>query len=193
MNIFIVDSIPLLHMASTRLVRSLVLSAKIESGSWAMLEQEIHTQGAPEIILLNTHTVRNGEQLQALREQCPKALLVLFASATRGQSSLGIDGADLYLDGHQRPEQCFYKLHKLVTTRFPDLAGALRSRPQALTERQLQLIVAIASGCTNQGIADLFQISPHTVKVHLWRLFKKFGVKTRLQLIKAAHDNGMLI
>ena len=193
MNIFIVDSVPLLHMACTRLVRSLVQSASIQSGSWAMLEQAIHLQGPPDIIMLNTPTIRNGEQLYALRDQCPKSLLILFASTTRGQSSLRVDGADLYLDGHQRPEQCFHKLHKLVTMRFPELASALRSRPQALTERQLQLVVAIASGCTNQGIAELFQISPHTVKVHLWRLFKKFGVKTRLQLIKAAHDSGMLI
>ena len=49
-----------------------------------------------------------------------------------------------------------------------------------LTKRQKQIMVFLDRGMTNDEIACELTISPHTVKVHMWRLFQKLGVKNRL-------------
>jgi len=45
---------------------------------------------------------------------------------------------------------------------------------------------------SNRDIAETLQISEHTVKVHLWRLFKRFNVKSRSQATHLARTHGLL-
>ena len=48
-------------------------------------------------------------------------------------------------------------------------------------------------GLSNRDIAETLGISEHTVKVHLWRLFKRIGVNSRTQMLHYARVNGLLI
>jgi DNA-binding NarL/FixJ family response regulator len=50
-----------------------------------------------------------------------------------------------------------------------------------LTERQIEILAMIAIGSTNEEIADRLCISPHTVKTHLYKIFKKINVPNRVQ------------
>ena len=61
-----------------------------------------------------------------------------------------------------------------------------------LSKRQAQLIVMLDRGLSNREIADELGISEHTVKVHLWRLFRRLGVKSRTQTIHYARTHGLL-
>lgn len=54
-----------------------------------------------------------------------------------------------------------------------------------LTRRQLQLLQLIEAGQGNRDIAEQLQISEHTVKVHMWRMFKKLGVGSRTGALAA--------
>jgi DNA-binding NarL/FixJ family response regulator len=47
-------------------------------------------------------------------------------------------------------------------------------------------------GMSNRDIATELDISEHTVKVHLWRLFRRLGVKSRTQTIHYARMHGLL-
>jgi DNA-binding NarL/FixJ family response regulator len=81
----------------------------------------------------------------------------------------------------------------------PDLGKALRNLQSAngdesddgkfgLTARELQIVAAILSGCTNKDIADRLALSPQTVKHHLANIFDKLGVSSRLELaLHAVH------
>ena len=51
---------------------------------------------------------------------------------------------------------------------------------------------ARANGMSNRDIATDLEISEHTVKVHLWRLFRRLGVKSRTQALHYARTNGLL-
>lgn len=53
-----------------------------------------------------------------------------------------------------------------------------------LTHREKQILQCIENGATNSEIAQLLFISEHTVKSHLYNLYKKIGVKNRIEAIK---------
>ena len=50
-----------------------------------------------------------------------------------------------------------------------------------LTKRQIQLLNLLLAGKSNAGIAQGLQITEHTVKVHIWRLFNRIDVNSRLE------------
>ncbi len=52
-----------------------------------------------------------------------------------------------------------------------------------ITNRQQQLLEALGSGSSNEQAAEKLGISFYTVKVHLWRLYRRIGVKSRTQAL----------
>ena len=57
-----------------------------------------------------------------------------------------------------------------------------RQRTFGLTDRESEIVGAVASAYSNKEIAQLFEISETTVKHHLTNIFDKVGVSTRLEL-----------
>ena len=51
----------------------------------------------------------------------------------------------------------------------------------SLTPREKEILIAIASGAGNNDIAESFFISPHTVKTHLYNIYRKIDVNNRLE------------
>ncbi|MFC1788410.1 response regulator transcription factor [Thermodesulfobacteriota bacterium] len=64
-----------------------------------------------------------------------------------------------------------------------------KSISEKLTERQIEILALIAVGATNDEIADRLCISPHTVKTHLYKIFKKINVPNRVQAALWAAKN----
>ena len=50
-----------------------------------------------------------------------------------------------------------------------------------LTSRESEILALVAIGATNEEIADKLCVSPHTVKTHLYNIFKKISVPNRIQ------------
>ncbi|MGB0662599.1 MAG: response regulator transcription factor [Pontibacterium sp.] len=71
-----------------------------------------------------------------------------------------------------------------------DLA-AMRSTPAVepdalsgtLSRRELDVLRYAAEGLSNADIAKSLQLSPHTVKTHLYNLYRKLGVENRTQAV----------
>ncbi|MCM0081323.1 response regulator transcription factor [Geomonas sp. Red32] len=53
--------------------------------------------------------------------------------------------------------------------------------PAPLTSREMEILNGISSGRSNERIADDLCISLHTVKTHVYHIFKKINVTSRLQ------------
>lgn len=58
-----------------------------------------------------------------------------------------------------------------------------------LTKREVQILQQTATGATNTEIAEQLNVSMHTVKTHMYNLFKKLGVVNRMQAVNWAQDH----
>ncbi|EJE8524444.1 helix-turn-helix transcriptional regulator [Vibrio parahaemolyticus] len=58
-----------------------------------------------------------------------------------------------------------------------------------LTRREMQVLTALCQGGSNLDIADSLFVSEHTVKSHLYSIFRKLEVKNRMQAITWAKRN----
>lgn len=61
-----------------------------------------------------------------------------------------------------------------------------------LTERELEVLLLVARGRSNQQIADDLVISPHTSKTHVNRIMTKVAAHDRAQLVILAYESGLL-
>jgi DNA-binding NarL/FixJ family response regulator len=71
-------------------------------------------------------------------------------------------------------------------------AGSQRERPYGLTQREIEIVEAIAAGDSNREIAVKLDISLQTVKHHLTSVFDKTGTSTRLELALFAIRQGIV-
>jgi LuxR family transcriptional regulator of csgAB operon len=58
-----------------------------------------------------------------------------------------------------------------------------------LTPRETEILGHLVLGASNGKIADKFFISPATVKTHVYRIYRKIGVRNRFQAILWATKN----
>jgi DNA-binding NarL/FixJ family response regulator len=61
-----------------------------------------------------------------------------------------------------------------------------------LTEREREVLVLVASGLSNEDIADRLVVSPHTAKTHVNRAMTKLGAHDRAQLVIIAYETGLV-
>ena len=63
--------------------------------------------------------------------------------------------------------------------------------PDELTRREVEVLKLIASGLSNQEIADALVLSNATVKTHINRIFYKTGARDRAQAVRYAYQHGL--
>jgi DNA-binding NarL/FixJ family response regulator len=61
-----------------------------------------------------------------------------------------------------------------------------------LTERELQILRLVSEGLTLQQAGTRLGISPRTVETHVAKLYRKLGVRTRVQAVSRASQLGLL-
>lgn len=59
-----------------------------------------------------------------------------------------------------------------------------------LTPREEQVVALVAEGLGNRQIARELNLSEHTIKKYLFRVFEKLGVSSRVELVLYAVNNG---
>ncbi len=54
----------------------------------------------------------------------------------------------------------------------------------SLTPRERQIMELLHKGLKNTEIAEMLFVSPHTIRTHLYKLYKKIGAKNRIQAMQ---------
>ena len=80
----------------------------------------------------------------------------------------------------------------LALQQAPAAAPAPLNEDSPLTDRELEVLRAVALGERNKEIAYKLGISERTVKAHLTSIYNKFGVDSRAAAVAIATQNGLL-
>ncbi len=64
--------------------------------------------------------------------------------------------------------------------------------PAQLSQREVDVLRAVAEGLTNSAIGERLHIGEATVKTHLTRVFGKFGVDDRTAAVTVALERGLI-
>ena len=165
----------------------------VELDRVAAIAPAIETHGVPELICLDlklpdTHGVSGVRELKLQFPAVP--VVVLSAAPAQDYEDLSIEaGADAYI---QKSAGAVEITNVLRVFLLEDPEGEAGATPEKLSKRQKQLLVMLDKGLSNRDIAEELQISEHTVKVHLWRLFRRLNVKSRSQASHLARTQGLL-
>jgi DNA-binding NarL/FixJ family response regulator len=65
-------------------------------------------------------------------------------------------------------------------------------REAGLTERELEILRALAEGRSNREIAKLLWLAEQTVKFHLTNIYRKLNVSSRTEAVHWTHAHGAL-
>lgn len=85
-------------------------------------------------------------------------------------------------------EQLGYLLE--LITEVPSLRVVNAHGDSLLTPREEQVVALVAEGLSNRQIARELNLSEHTIKKYLFRIFEKLGISTRVELVLYAVNNG---
>lgn len=84
-------------------------------------------------------------------------------------------------------------LNQLIEQQQPTGAdqAAISEQVNALTKRERTIIKLVCQGSKNQEIASYLNISPHTVKTHLYSTFRKTQSRNRIELLNWAKQHSL--
>jgi two-component system, NarL family, nitrate/nitrite response regulator NarL len=145
--------------------------------------KEIHTRSPEIAIVMLTSSERDGHLYEAVQVGVSGYLL----------KSLDADELFDLLTGVANGETAMTRamagrLLKVVANRLADGEKG----EEALTERELLVLRLVASGASNQEIAQKLSISVNTVKSHLKNILDKLHLENRTQAATYALKHGLI-
>ena len=159
---------------------------------------------SPDVVLMDLRMPAMGgvETIARLRRTTPDVRVLVLTTFDTDQDVLpAIEaGATGYLLKDAPREE----LVRAVRAAFrgepvlsPAIAGRLMGRmrrpaPEALSDRELQVLRLVAAGATNREAAARLFISEATIKTHLLHIYGKLGVRDRAAAVGEAYERGLL-
>lgn len=208
-TILIIDDHPMLRRGVAQLLElddELQLIGEASSGDEG-IKQALALD--PDLILLdlNMHGMSGIDTLKAMRMADIYARVLVFTVSDNHEDVVAAlkAGADGYLLKDIEPEDLLASIKKAANGQMPIsdklssvLAQAIGKRSKddspsldSLTEREVQILKAIADGNSNKMIARKLEITEGTVKVHVKKVLKKLHFRSRVEAAVWAVGQGL--
>lgn len=156
----------------------------------------------PQVVLLDLHMpgAVGSDLVQNIHRDWPEIKTVVL-SATDDRRSIDSAlsaGASAYIVKSVNPVDLASVIRQVAggaifhaQTAAPAVATSRPVSGPDLTDRELTILRAIASGATTSAISRELWVSEHTVKFHLTNIYRKVGVSNRAGAVRYAIENGL--
>ena len=197
MSLYVIDDHPMVRQMIGMLLRRLRPASKVvELEKFSELQAALIKNGEPELFVLDLLLpgVKGATAISDVKKMYPEIPLVVLSAMPSGEARDACleAGADLYIEKSTDTAEISAAIQDILKSDSDDgdvvVVGDIK-----LSKRQKQLILMLDRGLSNRDIAAELNISEHTVKVHLWRLFRRLGVKSRTQTLHFARTHGLLM
>jgi DNA-binding NarL/FixJ family response regulator len=200
MSIYVIDDHPLMRDAIVMVLRRLRPAENIvELDRLDKLAAAVKLHGKPDLFCLDLKLpdITGVSGVVSVKQIYPDVPIAVYsASPAADMEEACIEaGADTYIEKSAGSSELAAALRGLLMAEAETEESAAASAAAGsgkLSKRQTQLIAMLDKGMSNREIATELDISEHTVKVHLWRLFRRLGVKSRTQALHHARSHGLL-
>ena len=199
MSLYVIDDHPMVRQMIGMLLRRLRPASKVvELEKFSELQAALIKNGEPELFVLDLLLpgVKGATAISDVKKMYPEIPLVVLSAMPSGEArdACLVAGADLYIEKSTDTAEISAAIQDIMKSdNGDDDAEVVVIGDIKLSKRQKQLILMLDRGLSNRDIAAELSISEHTVKVHLWRLFRRLGVKSRTQTLHFARTHGLLM
>ena len=198
MSFYVIDDHPMVSQMIGMLLRRLRHASKVvELEKFSELQAALIKNGEPELFVLDLLLpgVKGVTAISDVKKMYPEVSLVVLSAMPSGEARDACleAGADLYIEKSTATAEISAAIQDILKSDSDETDADVVVGDIKLSKRQKQLILMLDRGLSNRDIAAELNISEHTVKVHLWRLFRRLGVKSRTQTLHFARTHGLLI
>ena len=158
----------------------------------------------PDILLLDLNLpgidgFKILEQVRKINQQIKVLILTMYhdaflidrAKELKANAYLlkNVDNSELLQSLELVYEQEFYISSGVNTIQHnPELSRDSFSDKVKLTNREWEIIKLIVEGKSNQEIADILFVSPHTIMTHKKNIFKKLKINSTTELVRLVYE-----
>jgi len=158
----------------------------------------------PDVVLMDLRMpeMDGVEAIGRIKEKYPDInILVLTTYDTDADIVRAVEaGATGYLLKDAPREELFRAVRataKGETVLAPVVAARLMGKvrdhgEQALSAREIDVLLLVARGASNQDVAEKLHVSTATVKSHLIQIYQKLGVSDRTAAVTTAIERGII-